>query len=49
MKKECHHYALGLFIKKCLKAAGLNIIPMCKEIHIGLATYEEIKRATISA
>ncbi len=49
MKEKCHHYVLGRFIKQCLKAAGLNIDVMCAEIHMGPATYEEIKRATISA
>lgn len=49
MKEKCHHYALGCFIKQCLKVAGLNIEAMCAAIHMGTATYEEIKRAMISA
>lgn len=48
MKKEWHHYLLGLFIAEQLKRAGVNINSMCKETHMGPATYELIKGASIS-
>lgn len=48
MKEKIHHFTLGLFIKKQLKAAHLTIRELCKELHMSSATYEEIKRATIS-
>lgn len=47
MKEKWHHYALGNFIAEQLKRAKVNIRTMCKEIGMGIDTYEKLKRATI--
>lgn len=44
MKEKSHQLALGVFIEEQLKCANLNINEMCKEIHMGTATYEELKK-----
>lgn len=47
MKAKWHHYTLGLFIAEQLKRAKVNITAMCKEIGMGIDTYEKLKRVTI--
>ncbi|MEY8688198.1 hypothetical protein AB9N12_19440 [Bacteroides sp. AN502(2024)] len=44
MEEKRIHYALGLFIAEQLKRAKIDVKSMCKELHMSLDTYEQVKR-----
>ncbi len=43
MEEKRIHYALGLFIAEQLKRARIDVKSMCREIHMSLDTYEQVK------
>lgn len=48
MKKESRHPILGCFIAEELRRKEIRIKTMCKETHIGTATYEKVKKGMIN-
>lgn len=48
MREENRHEVLGLLIEEELRRAGVNIVAMCDEMHMGHTTYSDLKGALIS-
>lgn len=49
MKEKSLHVAFGQFIGEQLQCAHVCIKSMCKAIHMGMETYELLKKGIIAA
>ena len=47
MKKEFHHYALGLFIEELLKFEHVKITGVCHELKMSKGAYEQLRKGMI--
>lgn len=44
MKRKFLHVAFGQFVEEQLLCAHVHVKKMCKAIHMGMATYESLKK-----
>ena len=49
MKRKFLHVAFGQFVEEQLLCAPVHVKKMCKAVHMGMATYESLKKGIIAA